>query len=259
MNTSLVHNLIGAHSTLSFDRQDLRLRLVPTNDDSLVRTIRNLLLNVEDSTTSIPLSRPKQVINVSNSAPGNITAVVANEVTNTIDEACVGELTENHNSGATTKQWECDSSSSSSSSSSCESISNESSSSLRMASKLLKFNCDEDETDGKRLAKRSLDRDSTTVEQSQSMKPRHIPLTDVGMHGDPPENNPVAKKQAIDCLGDKRVARSSPSVASSASSSSSSDDDSVSSSSSYSSDSNSDTSSSSNSSSSSSDAMFMST
>jgi hypothetical protein len=249
MNTSLVHNLIGAHSTLSFDRQDLRLRLVPTNDDSLVRTIRNLLLNVEDSTTSIPLSRPKRVINVSDSAPGNITAV-ANEVTNAMDEACVGELTENHNSGATTKQWECDSSSSSS----CESRSNESSSASRMASKLLKSNCDEDETDGKRFAKRSLDRDSTTVEQSQSMKPRHIPLTDVVMNGDPPEKNPVAKKQAIDCLGDKRVARSSPSVASSSSSSSSSDDDSVSSSSS-SSDSNSDTSNSSNSSSSSSDAM----
>jgi hypothetical protein len=38
--------------------QELRDRLVPTNDESLVRMIRNLLLNVEDTVPSITLAVP---------------------------------------------------------------------------------------------------------------------------------------------------------------------------------------------------------
>ena len=46
--------------------QELRDRQVPT-DESLVRTIRSLLLNTNDSLPTIPLSRPKpHVANVSN-------------------------------------------------------------------------------------------------------------------------------------------------------------------------------------------------
>ena len=46
--------------------QELRHRQVPT-DESIVRTIRNLLLNTNDSLPTIPLSRPKpHVANVSN-------------------------------------------------------------------------------------------------------------------------------------------------------------------------------------------------
>ena len=46
--------------------QELRDRQVPT-DESIVRTIRSLLLNTNDSLPTIPLSRPKpHVANVSN-------------------------------------------------------------------------------------------------------------------------------------------------------------------------------------------------
>jgi len=50
----------GWHPSTSL--QELRNRLVPTNDESLVRTIRSLLLNVDDS-PMIPLSQPKCMVN----------------------------------------------------------------------------------------------------------------------------------------------------------------------------------------------------
>jgi hypothetical protein len=46
--------------------QELRDRLVPANDESLVRTIRNLLLNVDDAAPIIPLTRAKPTIDVRN-------------------------------------------------------------------------------------------------------------------------------------------------------------------------------------------------
>ncbi len=211
MNLSLVLNL---KQRCFFDRQDLRLRLVPTNDDSLVRTIRNLLLNVDDCAPSIPLVRPKPVIEVAYTASGRHTAV-GNEEAVVIDEVHVGESTENFISAATAKQWEGDSN--------CES----SITSSRMATKLMTSVSQKDEEDGKPIAKILLERDTSAIESS------HDPLTDFVRQGDP--------LQTFVLKGNRR------SVASSTSSSSS-DDDSLSSSST--SDSNSDTSSSSSSSSS---------
>lgn len=46
--------------------QELRDRLVPANEESLVRTIRNLLLNVDDAAPSISLTRPKPTMDVRN-------------------------------------------------------------------------------------------------------------------------------------------------------------------------------------------------
>ncbi len=178
---------------------------MPTNDDSLVRTIRNLLLNVDDCAPSIPLSRPKPVIDVSYAALGRNTAA-GNEEAVAIDEARVGESTENNISAATAKQLE-----DLFYSSNCESS---------MATKLLKSLSNEDEEDGKPVAKRALERDSSAIESSQPMIPRHDPLTDVVRQGDPLDPPPAA--QTFVLRGNRRL---------SSTSSSSSDDDSVSSSS----------------------------
>ena len=54
----------------SITYQELHDRLVPTNDKSLVRTIRSLLLNVDDSVPMIPLTRQKPVAGADDATRG---------------------------------------------------------------------------------------------------------------------------------------------------------------------------------------------
>lgn len=214
---------------------------MPTNDDSMVRMIRNLLLNVDDCAPSIPLSIPKQAIEVAHTAEGETAAT--NEETSAIDGVMAEVSTANNTAAAATMQLECVFSSNSSS---CDS-STGSSSSSRMSTELLKSRGDEDEADAKPFAKRSFECIPFAIEQSHPMIPRHGPLNGVVRKGDPLENRPAAKAFAIG-LDEKRGAHHmSPSDASSTSSSSTDDDSLSSSSSSSSSGSNSSSSSSSSS------------
>jgi hypothetical protein len=98
---------------------------VPSNDESLVRTIRNLLLNVDDTAPMIPLTRPKPTTDVRNfkSATGRNHMAANEEAIQTargpaINESSTKEPKEKYEAGATTNKWNCDFSRGSSDSSS---------------------------------------------------------------------------------------------------------------------------------------------
>lgn len=101
---------------------------MPANDESLVRTIRNLLLNVDDATPMIALTRPKPTIdvrNVKSSTDRNHKMAADEEAMSNesardpvVDESSTKEPKEENDTATTTNQWTCDFSSSSSDSSS---------------------------------------------------------------------------------------------------------------------------------------------
>ena len=93
--------------------KELRDRFVPSNDESLVRTIRNLLLNIDDTVPMIPLTRPKPTTNVRNfkSATGrNHDEAMSNQSARdpAIDESSTKEPKEKCEAAANTNQWNCD-------------------------------------------------------------------------------------------------------------------------------------------------------
>ena len=118
-------------SPLAHNRQELRDRLVPTNDETLVRTIRNLLLNVDDPVPMIPLTRPKPTTTIDDSidTPARDTLAAAREATASIhaqtkecsmknDKVFTKEAPKRKEADATMNQWNCDFSISSNDSSS---------------------------------------------------------------------------------------------------------------------------------------------
>ena len=93
--------------------KEIRDRFVPSNDESLVRTIRNLLLNIDDTVPMIPLTRPKPKTNVRNfkSATGrNHEEAMSNQSARdpAIDESSTKEPKEKCEAAANTNQWNCD-------------------------------------------------------------------------------------------------------------------------------------------------------
>lgn len=93
--------------------KELRDRFVPSNDESLVRTIRNLLLNIDDTVPMIPLTRSKPTTDVRNfkSATGtNHEEAMSNQTARdpAIDESSTKEPKEKCEAAANTNQWNCD-------------------------------------------------------------------------------------------------------------------------------------------------------
>ena len=95
--------------------QDLRERLVPTNDESLVKMIRSLLLNADDNMPAIPLNIPKPVASngrrTKELAPKDTSGAPQEEEMNALVSNRRREPPEKMGETIPLNQWNCESSS----------------------------------------------------------------------------------------------------------------------------------------------------